>query len=222
MAVTDSMAPPLHATRLRRACDRSKPSQGGNCDFPTTELDAVRCALTATQLLAISGGAVGQRLDLQERPRLPLPSCVDGPDILLLRVSEMVRLRGADPHPLHQQRPAHLVDGSRVRHPRGQLVPGGFGMGVWRPHVPGILEQATGSPRGSRLVLLVHSDRDHHPVHAGRLGASAGGFPAMTGNVPFLMKDVVLLAVSFYLLKQDLVRAVHESSDQNVPVSRAS
>jgi uncharacterized membrane protein YkgB len=35
--------------------------------------------------------------------------------------------------------------------------------------------------------------------------ASAGGFPAMTGNVPFLMKDVVLLAVSLYLLKQDLV-----------------
>ena len=36
---------------------------------------------------------------------------------------------------------------------------------------------------------------------------SAGGFPAMTGNVPFLMKDVVLLAASFYLLKQDVVRA---------------
>src|SRR6201984_60623 len=36
--------------------------------------------------------------------------------------------------------------------------------------------------------------------------ASAGGFPAMTGNVPFLMKDVVLLAVSVYLLRQDLVR----------------
>jgi uncharacterized membrane protein YkgB len=35
---------------------------------------------------------------------------------------------------------------------------------------------------------------------------SAGGFPAMTGNVPFLMKDVVLLAVSFYLLKQDVAR----------------
>ena len=33
---------------------------------------------------------------------------------------------------------------------------------------------------------------------------SAGGFPAMVGNVAFLMKDVVLLAVSFYLLKQDL------------------
>ena len=35
---------------------------------------------------------------------------------------------------------------------------------------------------------------------------SAGGFPAMTGNVPFLMKDVVLLAVSLYLLKQDVMR----------------
>src|ERR1700757_4596828 len=34
----------------------------------------------------------------------------------------------------------------------------------------------------------------------------AAGFPAMTGNVPFLMKDVVLLAVSFYLLQQDVVR----------------
>ncbi|HXO99889.1 MAG TPA: DUF417 family protein [Luteibacter sp.] len=36
--------------------------------------------------------------------------------------------------------------------------------------------------------------------------ASAGGFPAMVGNVPFLMKDVVLLAVSIYLLKQDAER----------------
>ena len=36
--------------------------------------------------------------------------------------------------------------------------------------------------------------------------ASAGGFPAMTGNVPFLMKDVVLFAASVYLLKRDVVR----------------
>jgi uncharacterized membrane protein YkgB len=35
---------------------------------------------------------------------------------------------------------------------------------------------------------------------------SAGGFPAMVGNVAFLMKDVVLLAASFYLLKQDVAR----------------
>jgi hypothetical protein len=31
--------------------------------------------------------------------------------------------------------------------------------------------------------------------------------PAMAGNVPFLMKDVVLLATSVYPLKQDVLRA---------------
>lgn len=39
---------------------------------------------------------------------------------------------------------------------------------------------------------------------------SAGGFPAMTEQVAFLMKDLVLLAVSVYLLKQDLIRATPE------------
>ena len=37
--------------------------------------------------------------------------------------------------------------------------------------------------------------------------AAAGGFPAMQGNVAFLMKDLVLFAVSVYLLKQDVARA---------------
>ena len=36
--------------------------------------------------------------------------------------------------------------------------------------------------------------------------ASAGGFPAMQGNVAFTMKDVALLAISVYLLKQDAAR----------------
>src|SRR5258707_3476493 len=38
--------------------------------------------------------------------------------------------------------------------------------------------------------------------------ASAGGFPAMVGNVAFLMKDIVLFAVSVYLLKQDVERVL--------------
>jgi len=37
--------------------------------------------------------------------------------------------------------------------------------------------------------------------------ASAGGFPAMTERVAFLMKDLVLLTVSVYLLRQDLTRS---------------
>src|SRR5262245_8376493 len=36
---------------------------------------------------------------------------------------------------------------------------------------------------------------------------AAAGFPAMKGNVAFLMKDFVLLSASVYLVKQDLVRA---------------
>jgi uncharacterized membrane protein YkgB len=36
---------------------------------------------------------------------------------------------------------------------------------------------------------------------------SAGGFPAMTERVAFLMKDLVLFAASFYLLRQDVLRA---------------
>jgi len=47
---------------------------------------------------------------------------------------------------------------------------------------------------------------------------SAGGLPAMTEHVAFLMKDIVLFSVSFYLLRQDVLRSlvpakhVHEVS----------
>ena len=41
--------------------------------------------------------------------------------------------------------------------------------------------------------------------------ASAGGFPAMTEHVAFLMKDIVLLAVSVYLLRQDVARVLFAS-----------
>jgi uncharacterized membrane protein YkgB len=44
---------------------------------------------------------------------------------------------------------------------------------------------------------------------------AAAGFPAMTGNVAFLMKDVVFLAVSVYLLKQDVVRASRSVAEQS-------
>jgi uncharacterized membrane protein YkgB len=44
------------------------------------------------------------------------------------------------------------------------------------------------------------------PLMPNGWAASAGGFPAIAGNVPFLMKDLVLLAASFYLLRQDVIR----------------
>ena len=42
--------------------------------------------------------------------------------------------------------------------------------------------------------------------------ASAGGFPAMTERVAFLMKDLVLFAVSVYLLRQDVIRATRSTA----------
>ena len=51
--------------------------------------------------------------------------------------------------------------------------------------------------------------------------ASAGGFLAMTGNVPFLMKDVVLFAASLYLLKQDVARVAASALQTEVVLERA-
>ena len=44
------------------------------------------------------------------------------------------------------------------------------------------------------------------PFFPGGWAASAGGFPAMTEHVAFLMKDLALLAVSLYLLREDVKR----------------
>jgi uncharacterized membrane protein YkgB len=40
---------------------------------------------------------------------------------------------------------------------------------------------------------------------------AAGGFPAMTMNSAFLLKDLVLLVVSLYLLKQDVARVIERA-----------
>jgi uncharacterized membrane protein YkgB len=47
--------------------------------------------------------------------------------------------------------------------------------------------------------------------------AEAGGFPLMNLPVAFLMKDVLFLAASFYLLKQDLTRAALEAETDRPP-----
>ena len=49
----------------------------------------------------------------------------------------------------------------------------------------------------------------------------SAGFLAMAGLVPFLMKDVVLLAVSIYLLKQDVVRLLEADPSARVALSEA-
>lgn len=52
--------------------------------------------------------------------------------------------------------------------------------------------------------------------------AQGGGFPAMTLPMGFLMKDVVLLAVSFYLLKHDLLHFAAAESAEMASVKTAA
>jgi uncharacterized membrane protein YkgB len=44
---------------------------------------------------------------------------------------------------------------------------------------------------------------------------SAGGFPAMTETVAFLLKDLVLLSVSVYLLRQDVSRLSQSTKESS-------
>lgn len=52
------------------------------------------------------------------------------------------------------------------------------------------------------------------PFLPGAWASEAGGFPAMYLPVAFLMKDVLFLVVSFYLLQQGLLRAAKEILDE--------
>jgi hypothetical protein len=88
---------------------------------------------------------------------------------------------------------------------------GGFGMAVRPAPVPGVLEQETRNLGGHRIDWDVRHDGHDIPFMPNGWDPVAG-FPAMAGNVPFLMKDVVLLAVSIYLLKQDVMRASRQTA----------
>lgn len=58
------------------------------------------------------------------------------------------------------------------------------------------------------------------PFLPGAWAAEAGGFPVMNLPVAFLMKDILFLAASFYLLKQDLARAALEMAQNRAPSAR--
>jgi uncharacterized membrane protein YkgB len=88
--------------------------------------------------------------------------------------------------------------------------------GVWNPKA-GVLGAALSVATFITTVTII-------PFMPYGWNADAG-FPAMQGNVAFLMKDVVFLAVSVYLLKQDVVRALLPAAErrerQEVGNSRA-
>jgi uncharacterized membrane protein YkgB len=72
-------------------------------------------------------------------------------------------------------------------------------LGYWSPRL-GILG-ALGS------IVTFIGTTSIIPFLPGAWAPEAGGFPIMTLPLGFLMKDILFLAASFYLLKQDLARA---------------
>ena len=119
----------------------------------------------------------------------------------------MVCIRGAWVDSFYQQQPSYVLDVPGFRYSGGQLVFGVsewlFGallfLGFWNKKL-GILGALGSCVTFIMTVTII-------PFMPDGWAASAGGFPAMVGNVAFLMKDVVLFAVSVYLLKQDVERA---------------
>jgi uncharacterized membrane protein YkgB len=77
-------------------------------------------------------------------------------------------------------------------------------LGYWRPKL-GILG-ALGS------IVTFIGTTSIIPFLPDAWAQEAGGFPIMTLPLGFLMKDILFLVASFYLLKQDLTRAALEIS----------
>jgi len=68
---------------------------------------------------------------------------------------------------------------------------------------------------------LLKDDLDYHLIRASMVVWFA--YEAqVTGNVPFLMKDVVLFAVSVYLLKQDVAGLSRSASPSELVLAGAS
>jgi uncharacterized membrane protein YkgB len=93
-----------------------------------------------------------------------------------------------------------------IRRQGSELVPRLIGVVLRAALVAGILAHWGFSARWAR-ARRSSEPSTIMPFMPDGCAASAGGFPAMAGNVPFLMKDFVLFAASVYLLKQDVARA---------------
>src|SRR6266568_5375772 len=90
---------------------------------------------------------------------------MDRSHLPVVRLSEVVRVRGASLGAVHPQCPSHLLDVPGLWHERGHLFSGGFRVGVWRTPVLGMLEQEIGNPgstcSGRCLGSLLPTARAH-------------------------------------------------------------
>ena len=93
-------------------------------------------------------------------------------------------------------------------------------MAVLCAHIFGFLEKKLGVLGAMGACFVFISTISIIPFLPNAWAKSAGGFPAMTDMVAFLMKDIGLLAMSVYLLRQDLIRALQYTTT-SVPLPEA-
>jgi len=93
-------------------------------------------------------------------------------------------------------------------------------MVFWRTSVRGIWNKKLGVFGALGAIFSFISTITIIPFIPNGWAPSAGGFPAMTETVAFLMKDLVLLSVSVYLLRQDVLR-VSQSAKESSPAIAA-
>jgi hypothetical protein len=92
-------------------------------------------------------------------------------------------------------------------------------MAVRRPFIRGILEQEIRNSWRARFLLLTHRNHHDYSISAEWLGCICRRISRMTEHVAFLMKDLVLLAASVYLLRQDVLRASLSAKGSSEPVA---
>jgi uncharacterized membrane protein YkgB len=82
-------------------------------------------------------------------------------------------------------------------------------LGFWNAKlgILGALGSSLGAVATLTMLLVIPNAWD----------ASAGGFPALTPIGAFLVKDLVMLAASFYLLRQDVLRAARTDAHGALP-----
>src|SRR4029077_9729937 len=107
----------------------------------------------------------------QGRCRLPFRSRLNGDHLFVLRLSEVVSVRGAGADPLYKPWSSDLLDVFGIQCPRRDLVPGSFRMAVWCTPVLGLLEQESRNSWCARFLFFVYRDVHNHPILPKRLGS---------------------------------------------------
>src|SRR4029077_16202802 len=107
----------------------------------------------------------------QGQSRLPFRSRLNGDHLFVLRLSEVVSVRGAGADPLYKPWSSDLLDVFGVQCPRRDLVPGSFRMAVWCTPVLGLLEQEGRNSWCTRFLFFVYRDVHDHPILPKRMGS---------------------------------------------------